>query len=76
MRFRYIASQEGSVSRNPPGPESPFDPAEPPEKKRVQKGGSFLCNDQYCTRYIAATRGKGEVNTGSNHLGFRSVRAL
>ena len=67
--------RRGSVSRNPPGPESPFDPAEPSEKKRVHKGGSFLCNDQYCTRYIVGTRGKGEVNTGSNHLGFRCVQA-
>ena len=53
----------------------PFDPAEPSEKKRVHKGGSFLCNEQYCTRYIVGTRGKGEVNTGSNHLGFRCVQA-
>ena len=52
-------SQESSVSRNPQGPESPFDPAEPSEKKRVHKGGSFLCNEQYCTRYIVGTRGKG-----------------
>ena len=72
--FQKLA-QEGSVARNPQGPEKPFDPAEPSEKKRVHKGGSFLCNDQYCTRYIVGTRGKGEVNTGTNHLGFRCVRA-
>jgi formylglycine-generating enzyme len=68
-------AHEGGVTRNPQGPENPFDPAEPSEKKRVHKGGSFLCNDQYCTRYIVGTRGKGEVNTGSNHLGFRCVQA-
>ncbi|MFZ0827765.1 MAG: formylglycine-generating enzyme family protein [Verrucomicrobiia bacterium] len=61
------------VARNPQGPDAPYDPAEPGEKKRVQKGGSFLCTDQYCTRYMAGTRGKGEVNTGCNHLGFRCV---
>jgi hypothetical protein len=38
-------------------------------------GGSFLCNDQYCSRYIVGTRGKGEVNTGTNHLGFRCVKS-
>jgi sulfatase modifying factor 1 len=65
----------GSVARNPQGPQSPFDPAEPSEKKRVHKGGSFLCTDQYCIRYMMGTRGKGEVNTGTNHLGFRSVQA-
>ena len=67
-------SQESSLSQNPHGPESPLDPAEPSEKKRVHKGGSFLCNEQYCTRYIVGTRGKGEVNTGTNHLGFRCVK--
>jgi formylglycine-generating enzyme len=64
----------GGVARNPQGPESALDPAEPGEKKRVQRGGSFLCTDQYCSRYIVGTRGKGEVSTGSNHVGVRLVR--
>jgi len=63
------------VTRNPQGPDSGFDPAEPNEKKRVHRGGSFLCNEQYCSRYIVGTRGKGEVNTGTNHLGFRCVKS-
>ena len=61
------------VARNPQGPDAPYDPAEPGVQKRVQKGGSFLCTDQYCTRYMAGTRGKGDVDTGCNHLGFRCV---
>lgn len=61
------------VSRNPQGPDSPFDPAEPTEKKKVHRGGSFLCIESYCTRYMIGTRGKGEVTTGSNHLGFRCI---
>jgi formylglycine-generating enzyme required for sulfatase activity len=65
----------GGVARNPQGPEAPFDPAEPTEKKRVHRGGSFLCTDQYCSRYMTGTRGKGEVTTGSNHLGFRCVQS-
>jgi formylglycine-generating enzyme required for sulfatase activity len=65
----------GGVARNPTGPENPFDPAEPHEKKRVHRGGSFLCTDQYCTRYMVGTRGKGEVSTGSNHVGFRCVKS-
>jgi len=60
--------------RNPQGPDSPLDPAEPTEKKRVHRGGSYLCTDQYCTRYMVGTRGKGEVSTATNHLGFRCVR--
>ncbi len=62
------------VAENPQGPETPYDPVEPSEKKRVHRGGSFLCTDQYCTRYMVGTRGKGEVTTGSNHVGFRCVK--
>ena len=64
----------GGVARNPTGPESSFDPDEPGAVKKVHRGGSFLCTDQYCSRYMVGTRGKGEVSTGTNHLGFRTVR--
>jgi sulfatase modifying factor 1 len=63
----------GGVARNPKGPDSPYDPTEPNDKKKVHRGGSFLCTDQYCSRYMVGTRGKGEVSTGTNHLGFRCV---
>src|SRR5882762_8587340 len=66
----------GGVTRNPQGPDTPYDPAEPAEKKRVHRGGAFLCTEQYCSRYIVGTRGKGEVSTGTNHLGFRCVKAV
>ncbi len=65
---------EGQVARNPLGPNSSFDPSEPDQLKKVQRGGSFLCTDQYCSRYIVGTRGKGEISTGTNHLGFRCVK--
>jgi formylglycine-generating enzyme len=65
----------GGVARNPKGPATPFDPSEPNEKKRVHRGGSFLCTDQYCSRYMVGTRGKGEASTGTSHVGFRLVKA-
>jgi len=65
----------GGVARNPHGPVSSFDPDEPGQPKRVQRGGSYLCTEQYCSRYMIGTRGKGEISTGTNHLGFRCVRA-
>lgn len=61
---------------DPKGPESSYDPREPGAVKRVQRGGSFLCNDGYCERYKAGARGKGEVSTSSNHVGFRCVKSL
>jgi formylglycine-generating enzyme required for sulfatase activity len=64
----------GEIAINPKGPADSFDPNEPGVRKRVQRGGSFLCTDQYCARYIAGGRGKGELDTGTNHLGFRCVR--
>lgn len=68
----YHASSE--PVRNPGGPRDSFDPQEPHEKKRVLRGGSFLCSDQYCARYIVGTRGKGEPSSGCNHIGFRCVK--
>jgi len=70
--YQKLASS-GGVARNRQGPERAFDPAEPTEPKKVQRGGSFLYTDQYCSRYIVGTRGKGEVSTGTNHLCFRCV---
>ena len=69
----YAVDARKGVVRNPKGPDSSFDPAEPGIPKRVQRGGSFLCTDQYCTRYMAGTRGKGAIDTGTNHTGFRCV---
>jgi formylglycine-generating enzyme required for sulfatase activity len=67
-------SQRGSPIANPQGPRDSFDPQEVGVQKRVQKGGSFLCTDQYCERYMPGARGKGDPETGTNHLGFRCVR--
>jgi formylglycine-generating enzyme len=66
---------KGGVIADPKGPATFWDPTEPGSPKRVQRGGSFLCTDQYCTRYMIGTRGKGEINTPTNHTGFRCVKS-
>ncbi len=71
--YAQLAVASGAA-RNPGGPAASYDPAEPGTPKRVHRGGSFLCTDQYCSRYMVGTRGKGAVDTGTNHLGFRLVR--
>lgn len=63
------------VARNPQGPAISFDPNEPGVPRHVQRGGSFLCTSQYCSRYMVGTRGKGEPSSASNHIGFRCVRS-
>jgi formylglycine-generating enzyme required for sulfatase activity len=67
-------ADHGGVARNPQGPSDSFDPGEPGVAKKVHRGGSFLCTDQYCSRYMVGGRGKGEPDTGTNHLGFRCVK--
>jgi formylglycine-generating enzyme len=69
--YETLAAQ--GVVKNPQGPSDSYDPAEPGLKKKVQRGGSFLCTDQYCTRYMVGTRGKGEYRSATNHIGFRCV---
>ncbi len=59
---------------NPRGPVDSYDPDEPGLAKHVQRGGSFLCSDQYCIRYKAGSRGKGESSSASNNLGFRCAK--
>jgi formylglycine-generating enzyme len=63
-----------SPKENPQGPSDSYDPDEPNTVKRVIRGGSFLCSDQYCIRYKAGSRGKGEIKSASNNLGFRCVK--
>ena len=71
--YAFLA-KAGGVARNPKGPAKSLDPSEPSVPKKVHRGGSFLCTDQYCSRYMVGTRGKGAIDTGTNHLGFRCVR--
>ena len=70
----YNSLATNGIADDPQGPSDSFDPLEPGIVKRVQKGGSFLCTDQYCSRYMPGGRGKGDPLTGTNHLGFRIVR--
>jgi formylglycine-generating enzyme len=64
-----------AMSHNPRGPESSFDPDEPGVPKRVMRGGSFMCSDEYCGRYRPGSRGKGAPDSGASHIGFRCVRS-
>ena len=56
------------------GPRAASTPPSPASPSACIRGGSFLCTEEYCTRYMIGTRGKGEVSSGSNHLGFRCVK--
>ncbi len=40
---------------------------------KVAKGGSFLCSDDFCGRYRPAARSPHGLDTGMQHVGFRTV---
>jgi formylglycine-generating enzyme required for sulfatase activity len=47
------------------------DPRDPGVAKHVIKGGSFLCSENYCSRYRPAAREAQSPDTGTSHIGFR-----
>lgn len=74
-RAHYFAALAAhGVARNPRGPSSSLDPDEPDARKRVIRGGSFLCAENYCARYIVGARMRAEVRSPANHIGFRLVK--
>ena len=68
----YKSIANGTV--DPKGPSKSYDPDEPFAKKRVIRGGSFLCNESYCTGYRVSRRMKSTEDSGMEHLGFRCVQ--
>ncbi|MES2374464.1 MAG: formylglycine-generating enzyme family protein [Bacteroidota bacterium] len=73
--YDYYKSIKGTVT-DPKGPQNSFDPAEPLMAKRSLRGGSFLCNDSYCSGYRVARRMKSTPDTGLEHTGFRCVKNI
>ena len=58
------AARSGSHDRTQPGPVIP---------RRVLKGGSHLCAENYCRRYRPAARHPQPIDTTTSHIGFRCV---
>jgi formylglycine-generating enzyme len=48
-------------------------PLEARTARRVLKGGSHLCAENYCQRYRPAARHAQPVSSGMSHIGFRCV---
>jgi formylglycine-generating enzyme required for sulfatase activity len=63
-----------SIAINPGGPARSYDPEDNYTPKRSLRGGSFLCNDSYCSGYRVARRMKSSPDTGLEHTGFRCVK--
>ena len=72
----YKMESKKDLCINPKGPKISYDSNEPLLVKRVIRGGSFLCNDSYCTGYRVSRRMSTSEDTGLNHTGFRCVKSL
>lgn len=70
----YYKTIANSILINPTGPIKSFDPMDPYTPKKVLRGGSFLCNDEYCSGYRVSRRMKSSPDTGLEHTGFRCVK--
>lgn len=70
----YYTELAGKTSYDPAGPATSLDSRDPFTPKRVLRGGSFLCNDSYCSGYRVARRMKSSPDTGLEHTGFRCVK--
>jgi formylglycine-generating enzyme len=61
------ASARGSM-------ESSVDPQDTAHiPRRVLKGGSWACGENYCQRYRPAARMHHPIDTGTNHISFRCI---
>ena len=68
----------GEVIDDPGGPSDSWDPADrsaiPEAPRRVIRGGSFLCNVDYCLSYRPSARRGNDPFNPMSHLGFRLVQ--
>ena len=72
----YSSLNLSETQDNPKGPETWNYPMEPMDPKRVIRGGSFLCNDSYCSSYRVSARMPYSQETGMSHTGFRCVKDI
>lgn len=66
------------IPHNPRGGDEAgsFDPCQPEIAigRKVLKGGSHLCAENYCQRYRPAARYAQPIDTSTSHVGFRCVK--
>ncbi len=69
----YQKSLDQGTVKDPQGAGTPFDPQQPWVPQRVQRGGSFLCSNMYCSSYRTSARMHSSQDSGQDHAGFRGV---
>jgi formylglycine-generating enzyme required for sulfatase activity len=76
----FIEESKSVAPQNPKGPISSYDPADRytpiDAPKRVIRGGSFLCDENFCTSYRPSARRGVDPYNPMSHIGFRLVKDL
>ncbi|MDG1398587.1 MAG: formylglycine-generating enzyme family protein [Polaribacter sp.] len=58
---------------NPKGANKSYSPSNPYQVEYVIKGGSFLCHESYCSSFRISAKMGVTIDSGSDHMGFRTV---
>ncbi|MGJ8683647.1 MAG: formylglycine-generating enzyme family protein [Nonlabens sp.] len=61
---------------NPMGATSYYNPQNPYQVEMIMKGGSYLCHASYCASYRVSARMSTSKDSGSDHLGFRTIATV
>ncbi|MFZ1992012.1 MAG: formylglycine-generating enzyme family protein [Alphaproteobacteria bacterium] len=80
VRSTTEADEACCVPRNPRGgtEDASRDPNDPGFNfgRKVLKGGSHLCAENYCRRYRPAARYPQTIDTSTSHIGFRCAKSV
>ncbi|TAI48374.1 formylglycine-generating enzyme family protein [Flagellimonas allohymeniacidonis] len=73
--YKKIAATEGKII-NPKGANKAYNAYNSYAEEKVIKGGSFLCNENYCASYRVSARMANTSDSAQEHLGFRTVKSI
>ena len=72
----YNELAQNGQTVNPKGANGAYNPSNPFQQEKIIKGGSFLCSASYCASYRISARMATSMDSGAEHLGFRTVVGL
>lgn len=72
--YKQLGNKKALV--NPKGASKSYSPSNPYQKEYVMKGGSFLCHESYCASFRISAKMGVTPDSGSDHVGFRTVAAI
>ena len=73
--YQMLKNKDGTAL-NPQGPERTREVYNQQATNKVVRGGSFLCNDDWCSGFRNSRRMRLSPDSGMQHVGFRCVRAV